>query len=99
MYRIEALKKGLKRTEDTEKFEAQPSPPVEPVSVEKNARKDQPEISAATHGISVESEKRQENGKRQRKGDAALQDPTVKYFLNTFDAQVLSVEPIKKGKK
>jgi DNA polymerase-3 subunit gamma/tau len=31
--------------------------------------------------------------------DFATKDPTVKYFLDTFKAQVLTVEPLKKGKK
>jgi DNA polymerase-3 subunit gamma/tau len=96
---IETLKKDLKKTEETGTFKVQPIPSVEPIPMEKTAPKDQPKISTATHEISVEKEKQQENGKRQRKGDSALQDPTVKSFLNTFDAQVLSVEPIKKGKK
>lgn len=96
---IEKLKRDLKRPEEAEKSEAQPITPVAPVTVEKNAQKDQPEISPVTHDISAEREKRHEDAKRQKKGEAVLQDPTVKYFLNTFDAQVLSVEPIKKGKK
>jgi hypothetical protein len=29
----------------------------------------------------------------------AMKDPTVKYFMDTFNAQVISVEPLKKGKK
>lgn len=31
--------------------------------------------------------------------DIATDDPTVKYFMETFKAQVLTVEPLKKGKK
>jgi DNA polymerase-3 subunit gamma/tau len=39
----------------------------------------------------------QENG--QKESDYVTQDPTVKYFLDTFDARILAVKPIKKGKK
>jgi DNA polymerase-3 subunit gamma/tau len=35
-----------------------------------------------------------------QKEDAfAKKDPTVKYFMDTFNAQVISIEPLKKGKK
>jgi DNA polymerase-3 subunit gamma/tau len=39
----------------------------------------------------------QENG--QKESDYVTKHPTVKYFLDTFDAQILAIEPIKKGKK
>ena len=37
--------------------------------------------------------------KKERDMDVALKDPTVKYFMNTFKARVLSVEPVKKTGK
>jgi DNA polymerase-3 subunit gamma/tau len=96
---IETLKKDLRRPEDTEMFKAPPTPSVEPLSEEKNSQEGQPDIRPVAHQVAIDKEIHQEKGKRQKKDDAALQDPTVKYFLDTFDAQVLSVEPIKKGKK
>jgi DNA polymerase-3 subunit gamma/tau len=35
----------------------------------------------------------------QKDNKFVLKDPSVKYFMDTFDAQVISVDPIKKGKK
>jgi len=37
--------------------------------------------------------------KREKDLEMALKDPTVKYFMNTFKAQVLTVEPIKGPEK
>ncbi len=34
---------------------------------------------------------------KDRETEAALKDPTVRYFMNTFKAQVLSVDPVKKA--
>ncbi|MHB8095312.1 MAG: DNA polymerase III subunit gamma/tau [Candidatus Aminicenantales bacterium] len=33
---------------------------------------------------------------KEKETEAALKDPTVRYFMNTFKAQVLSVDPVKK---
>jgi len=38
------------------------------------------------------------NPKKKKQPDSPIKDPTVQSFLDTFKAQVLSVEPIKKGK-
>ena len=85
---IETLKKKLKGPEEADAFEAQPSPPVEPITERKTPKREEPEISHVSKEISSE------------KGThVALQDPTVKYFIETFKAQVLSIEPINKGKK
>ncbi len=96
---IEMLKKDLKSPEEREAFKTQPSPSVVSLSEEKNPQKDRPEVGPVTREISVDERKGRVRGKRRDKDDPALQDPTVKYFLDTFDAQVVSVEPIKKGKK
>ncbi len=37
--------------------------------------------------------------KRDREVEKALKDPTVQYFMDTFKAQILSVEPVKRTKK
>ncbi len=39
-----------------------------------------------------------EEGKREKEMEKALKDPTVQYFMDTFKAQILSVEPIKRAK-
>jgi len=33
---------------------------------------------------------------KEKETETALKDPTVRYFMNTFKAQVLSVDPVKK---
>jgi DNA polymerase-3 subunit gamma/tau len=38
-------------------------------------------------------------GKREKVVEKALKDPTVQYFMDTFKAQILSVEPIKRAKE
>ncbi len=40
-----------------------------------------------------------DEGKRDREVEKALRDPTVQYFMDTFKAQILSVEPVKRTKK
>ena len=39
-----------------------------------------------------------EEGKREREVEQALKDPTVQCFMDTFKAQILSVEPVKRTK-
>ncbi|MFQ5722752.1 MAG: hypothetical protein ACE5GI_09705, partial [Candidatus Aminicenantales bacterium] len=36
--------------------------------------------------------------KREREMEKALKDPTVRYFMDKFKAQILSIEPIKRTK-
>lgn len=96
---IEDLKRELKRSEEADTFEAQPSRSVEVVPEKETPTKEESEIGRLSQEISVEKSTPQEKVKKQLKTDVALQDPTVKYFIDTFKAQVLSVEPIKKGKK
>jgi hypothetical protein len=72
---------------------------VEPIPEEQSPQKSPSEIETAVHEVSVDQGEHQEKRKRPPKDAAVLQDPTVKYFLDTFNAQILSVEPIKKGKK
>jgi DNA polymerase-3 subunit gamma/tau len=96
---IEMLKKDLNRPKETETFKAQTAPSVEPIPEEQSPQKSPSEIETAVHEVSVDQGEHQEKRKRPPKDAAVLQDPTVKYFLDTFNAQILSVEPIKKGKK
>jgi DNA polymerase-3 subunit gamma/tau len=41
----------------------------------------------------------EEKGKRERELDIALKDPSVKSFMNTFKARVLSIKPIERTEK
>ncbi len=41
----------------------------------------------------------EDKGKRERELDIALKDPSVKSFMNTFKARVLSVKPIERAEK
>ncbi len=60
---------------------------IEPEPVKKEVKKDAPK------------EKVDKDKKLEREVDIALKDPTVKSFMDTFKAQILSVEQIKKTKK
>lgn len=40
----------------------------------------------------------EDEGKREKEIEKALKDPAVQYFMDTFKAQILSVEPIKRAK-
>jgi DNA polymerase-3 subunit gamma/tau len=67
---------------------AQPeSPKKETVPVKKEPKKE------------ASQEKGGKMKKQEREIDIAMKDPTVKNFMNTFKAQILSVEQIKKTKK
>lgn len=41
----------------------------------------------------------EERGRRDREIESALKEPIVRHFMNTFKGQVLSVQPIKRGKE
>jgi DNA polymerase-3 subunit gamma/tau len=47
----------------------------------------------------IPPEKKEKSKKSEREVDIAMKDPTVKNFMDTFKAQILSVEQIKKTKK
>ncbi len=59
----------------------------EPEAIQKDIKKDAP------------SEKVEKSKTKEREVDIALKDPTVRNFMETFKAQILSVEQIKKTKK
>lgn len=48
--------------------------------------------------VKISEEIVEEEGKREKEVEKALKDPTVQYFMDTFKAQILSVEPIKRSK-
>ena len=41
----------------------------------------------------------EEKGKRERELETAMKDPSVKSFMDTFKARVLSVKPIERAEK
>ncbi len=47
----------------------------------------------------VSEEIREEGGKKEKKMEAALKDPSVQSFMETFKAQVLAVKPMKRTEK
>jgi DNA polymerase-3 subunit gamma/tau len=47
----------------------------------------------------IPTETPEKGTKQEREVDIAMKDPTVKNFMDTFKAQILSVEQIKKSKK
>jgi DNA polymerase-3 subunit gamma/tau len=47
----------------------------------------------------ITPENKEKTKKQEREADMAMKDPTVKNFMDTFKAQILSVEQIKKTKK
>ena len=56
------------------------------------------EIVGAKVEVKLLEEIIEEEGKREKEVEKALKDPTVQCFMDTFKAQILSVEPIKRAK-
>ena len=56
------------------------------------------EIAEAKVEVKLLEEIIEEEGKREKEVEKALKDPTVQCFMDTFKAQILSVEPIKRAK-
>lgn len=92
---IEALKKDFIRPG----FEEDTSAP-KPEAVEKKIVQDkEPELPPREPESPPLKQESQKTRAAQNDTSFATKDPTVKYFMDTFKAQVLTVEPIKKGKK
>lgn len=98
---IKAFKKDFKRPSREEKVKTtELPPPPRPVTEDKEVMPEKkteltpsaPEAPPAKKEIHDRTSARKDN-------NIALKDPTVKYFMETFDAQVISVDPKKKGKK
>jgi len=49
--------------------------------------------------VKISEEIVEEGNKREKEVEAALKDPTVQYFIDTFKAQILSIDPIKRAKE
>lgn len=56
------------------------------------------EVTGKKTKLKISEEIVHEEGKRDKEVEKALKDPTVQYFMDTFKAQILSVEPIKRTK-
>lgn len=99
---IEALKKGFIRPVDSVpeyKSEEKPRRPKTQILDKETVRKIETELQEPTPENVREEADSQKSKIAQKDADLARKDPTVKYFLDTFNAQVLNVEPLKKGKK
>ncbi|UCE42828.1 MAG: DNA polymerase III subunit gamma/tau [Candidatus Aminicenantes bacterium] len=99
---IKALKKGFNKPVDSipeYKSEEKPRRPKTQILEKENIRQEETEMTPPTPENHQEETKSQELKTAQKDTDFATKDPTVKYFLDTFKAQVLTVEPLKKGKK
>jgi DNA polymerase-3 subunit gamma/tau len=103
---IEALKKGFKMPGDSVaeyKGEEKPHRPKTQILDKAPAGKEEAELPPPSPEIPQEKMKGPMPDTAPKSiskdKDAAAKDPTVKYFLDTFKAQVLTVEPLKKGKK
>jgi DNA polymerase-3 subunit gamma/tau len=99
---IEALKKGFKKTDEAGpeyKSEEKPRRPKTQILEEKPADKIETERPTHVREMAQEKSDSPKSTTAQKDMNAAAKDPTVKYFLDTFKAQVLTVEPLKKGKK
>ncbi len=71
----------------------------EPGKRDAKLSKGEPEPTKKDIKKEISSGKLEKSKKQEREVDLALKDPTVKNFMDTFKAQILSVEQIKKTKK
>jgi DNA polymerase-3 subunit gamma/tau len=82
-------------------------PPIDPLlredivpeDPETKPAKEEPGATGKEIKREAPSEKAEKSKKKEREIDIALKDPTVKNFMDTFKAQILSVEQIKRTKK
>ncbi len=56
------------------------------------------EVLGQKMSVRISEEIVEKGNKREKEVETALKDPTVQYFIDTFKAQILSVEPIKRAK-
>ncbi len=99
---IEALKKDISRPAESVrpyKSESKPIPQKADKPDEETVPKKEPEMIPPSPENPPDEKKRRKSGAEQKDTSFVAKDPTVKYFLDTFKAQVLTVEPVKKGKK
>ncbi len=108
---IQNLRKGFSKPEDSDRpasFPAavsaiksdKPSPHPRPQRKERDVSpKKESLVIPNTYEETASRRDNQIKETGQKESDSIAKDPTVKYFLDTFDAQILAVKPIKKGKK
>jgi DNA polymerase-3 subunit gamma/tau len=83
------------------------APPLDYMPAQDSKNQAQPEKPIKTETAPIKKELKREtptkkkdlSKKQEREIDIAMKDPTVKNFMDTFKAQILSVEQIKKAKK
>jgi DNA polymerase-3 subunit gamma/tau len=85
---IQELEKMKKETERLDFAE---------LETEANSRQT-PDIVDNQNNALLSEKKFEGESKREKELEFALKDPTIQSFINTFKAQILSVEPIKKTK-
>lgn len=98
---IEALKKEFKRPLIEEKLKSKdrPASPKLEIREKEVIHEKRPELTPPPPEDPPGEKKSRKTEGEQKETSFALKDPTVKYFMDTFKAQVISVEPLKKGKK
>lgn len=103
---IEAMKKnfgrdatGEKSSPPPDKIEAKPRFSKPEKLMKETVAKKEPEYTPDTPEIIPEERKSPKTGTVQKEEKSATKDPTVKYFLDTFKAQVITVESVKKRKE
>ena len=73
---------------------------MDKIQEEKRALEDMAsDIAGSRVEVKLIQEVVEDEGKREKEVERALKDPTVQYFMDTFKAQILSVEPVKRAKK
>ena len=93
MKELEDLKKGI-ITPSAKPF---PETDVQEPSQTPRKKESKPPEPEMKESLSPGIEK--ENGKRGREIEMAMKDPSVKSFMNTFKARVISVKPVERTKK
>ena len=98
---IEALKKGFNRPASEEKLKSRelPAPPQPEIREKEIIPEKKAELTPPPPEDPPEEKKSPKLEDTQKEDTFAMKDPSVKYFIDTFKAQVISVDPIKKGKK
>ena len=104
---VEALRKGFSRPLEAAseykkseyKKEEEPGPNQVQKAEKKRVLENEPEIPAPAPDNHQEEKESRDLKSAQKETDIVKKDPTVKYFMDTFKAQVLTVESLKKEKK
>ena len=98
---LEALKKGFNRPASEEKLKSRelPAPPQPEIREKEIIPEKKAELTPPPPEDPPEEKKSPKLEDTQKEDTFAMKDPSVKYFMDTFKAQVISVDPIKKGKK